>query len=147
MPAHPELLEIIVGGRSLPMWTQFMEVVRKVISLTGEEEDFLFALRYCSGRERSMPAADVIRHAWSVERAVRREGANILQDLESRFPGYPPSEILSDWLLALAALRDEAASASTLRWIAPITEEETEKARRHFAALLKALDEGKVVDE
>ena len=147
MRAHPELLEILIGGRTLPIWTQFMEVVRKVVSLSDEEEEFLFTLRYCSGRERSMPASEVIRHAWSVERAIRNEEDKIRCDLEDRFRGYTPSEIISDWLAALAALREEASRTATPRWIAPVTEEDYAKARVRFASLLKAIDEGKVVDK
>lgn len=140
MSAHPELLPILVGNRTLPIWSLFMEVSRKSIQLSEGAEDFLFALRYCSGRERTMGATQLIECSWAVESAMRASADVLKQDLRTRFPDYNAEGILAEWLQALTMLRSEAAARDVVRWIAPMSPKELDEACERYAKLTKLLE-------
>jgi hypothetical protein len=103
-------------GRILPEGAKYFEFASFYGSLSADTRKWILDLRYAWARARSAPSDLVLRACGEIEDRIHSERSALFDHLQRRFPDVRPEEFWTEWLDAIATMRNCAEHCVKCEW-------------------------------
>ncbi len=121
---------IIFEGKELPSFAKGFDLVPFWSELPEAIQDWLWDLRYCWGRTRSLNSREVLRYAKIVREKLNANRPAAIQVIQKAFPDVPETEAaegFQEWLTTLDLIEDAAKQTRECHWTVHAQDECLEK--------------------